>query len=81
MEELVPLGFGFLLGAFLAVVKPSLRLWIGAPIAVLLGTTATIVTGEAEISWAYVLVDVPLVAVAATLGVAVGRTVRRARDA
>jgi hypothetical protein len=81
MEELVPLGLGLLLGAVLGLVKPSLRLWAGAPVAVLLGATATVVTGEAEISWAYVLFDVPLVAVSATLGVAAGRAARRARDA
>jgi hypothetical protein len=81
MEELIPLGLGLLLGAVLGLVRPSLRLSAGAPVAVLLGATATIVTGEAEISWAYLLFDIPLVAVAATLGLAAGRALRRAREA
>ena len=50
MEELIPLGLGLLLGAVLGLIRPSLRLWAGAPVAVLLGATATVVTGEAEIS-------------------------------
>ena len=68
MEELIPLGFGLLLGSVLGMVRPSLRLSVGAAMAVALGFTATVVTGEAEISWGYLLIDIPTVAVAAALG-------------
>jgi hypothetical protein len=73
VEELVPLGFGLLLGAVLGVLRPSLRLPVGAVLAVALGACATIVTGEASISWSYLLVDIPVVSVAAVLGLLAGR--------
>jgi len=41
---------------------------VGAALAIALGFTATVVTGEFASSWGYVLVDVPLVALAAFLG-------------
>jgi len=73
MEELVPLGFGFVLGAALGLLRPALRLPIGAAAAVALGVLATLVTGEAAISWAFILVDIPIVAVSAVLGLLAGR--------
>ena len=78
MQELVPLLSGFAIGLVLGAVRPSLRRWSVGVAAVLLGTPATVVTGEAEISWAFVLIDVPLVALAALCGllVAHGRASR-----
>lgn len=67
MAELIPAGCGFLLGAALGRVRVSLRLPLGAPLAVALGAFATVVTGEAMISWAFVLIDIPIVAVAALI--------------
>jgi xanthosine utilization system XapX-like protein len=74
VEELIPLGSGLLLGAVLGLLKPSLRLPLGAALAVALGILATVVTGESKISWSYVLIDVPIVAVAAVLGLLAGRS-------
>ena len=65
MEELIPVGFGILLGCALGFVRFSVRLPLGGAVAVVLGITATAVTGEATISWAFVLIDIPMVAVAA----------------
>ncbi len=65
MEELIPAGCGFLLGAAVGRVKVSLRLPLAAPLAVALGAFATVVTGEATASLAFVLIDIPIVAVAA----------------
>lgn len=73
MEELVPLSFGFLLGTTLGLWKSQLRLPVGAVLAGALGVLATVVTGEARVSWAFVLIDIPLVAAAAVLGVLAGR--------
>jgi hypothetical protein len=73
MEELVPIGFGFLLGAALSQVRSSLWVPVGLPLAIALGFAATAVTGEAAISWAFVLIDIPLVALAALLGRLAGR--------
>jgi hypothetical protein len=73
MEELVPFAFGFVLGLVLGFVRRSLRLPVGAFVAVVLGVTATVVTGEASISWAFVLFDIPIVAVSAVIGLIAGR--------
>jgi hypothetical protein len=71
--ELIPLGCGLLLGVALGRVRPALRLPLGAVLAVGLGFLATAVTGEAAISWAFVLIDIPIVAV----GALVARLVER----
>jgi hypothetical protein len=65
VQELIPVGFGVLLGSGLGFVRFSLRLPLGGALAVVLGMIATAVTGEATISWAFVLTDIPMVAVAA----------------
>jgi hypothetical protein len=65
LGELLPLGCGLLLGVALGRVRPALRLPLGATLAVGLGFLATAVTGEAAISWAFVLIDIPIVAVGA----------------
>ena len=65
MQELFPLACGLLLGAALGFVRPSIRLPVGVALAVVLGVVATVITGEFKASWAYLLVDIPLVAVAA----------------
>jgi hypothetical protein len=67
MQELIPIGCGLLLGATLGLVRPSIRLAVGAAMCVVLGVLATVVTGEFRISWEYLLVDIPLVALAAFL--------------
>jgi hypothetical protein len=79
--EFIPLGFGFLLGNVLGVVRPSLRLSVGAAMAVALGVAATVVTGEAAVSWGYVLIDIPTVAVAAVLGWTAARQLAASRGA
>lgn len=81
MNELVPLITGFALGLVLGAVRPSLRWWIGAPLAAALGVIATVITGEFETSWGFVLIDIPLVVAAAAGGLLaarrlVGRTAR-----
>jgi hypothetical protein len=68
MQELIPFGCGLLLGAALGWVRPAIRLWVGALLAVALGVFATVITGEFHLSWDYLLVDIPLVAVAAFAG-------------
>jgi hypothetical protein len=73
MQELFPIAFGLILGGALGFVRPSLRLPVGAAMAVVLGVLATFVTGEFKTSWAYLLVDIPLVAIAAVVGLLAGR--------
>jgi hypothetical protein len=77
MQELVPLISGFAAGVALGALRPSLRVSVGACLAVVLGVLATVVTGEFKTSWAFVLVDIPLVALAAVCGLAVSRQAAR----
>jgi peptidoglycan/LPS O-acetylase OafA/YrhL len=78
VRELLPIGCGFLLGAVACGLRPSLRRPVVAVLAIALGVTATVLTGEASISWAFVLIDIPMVAVAASVGLLVGRRLDRA---
>ena len=73
MQELVPLLSGLVMGAALGALRPSMRWWVGALLAVALGVFATVVTGEFKTSWGYVLIDIPLVALAAVCGLLVTR--------
>jgi hypothetical protein len=73
VQELVPLFSGFAAGVALGALRPSLRLPVGAALAVVLGVLATIVTGEFKTSWEFVLIDIPLVALATMFGLAVAR--------
>ena len=75
MQEIVPVAFGLILGLALGYVRPSIRLLLGCLLAILLGVLATVVTGEFKSSWGYLLVDIPLVAVASLVGLVGGRRV------
>jgi hypothetical protein len=76
MQELFPLACGLVLGVFLGAVRPGMRLPVGAALAIVLGVLATVATGEFKTSWGYLLIDIPLVAIAAVAGLAVGRLAR-----
>jgi hypothetical protein len=76
MQELLPLAGGLVAGVALGLLRQSLRLPLGALLAVLLGTLATVVTGEMSISPAFLLVDIPLVALASVLGLLGARRLR-----
>lgn len=75
MQELVPLVSGFAVGLVLGALRPSLRIWVGGSLAVALGVLATVVTGEFKTSWAFILVDIPIVALASVCGLLVARRV------
>lgn len=76
MHELFPLFCGLLLGVGLGVLRPGIRLPVGAALSVVLGVLATAVAGEFEISWGFVLIDIPEVALAAFLGLTAVRQLR-----
>ena len=78
VQELLPIGCGFLLGVLAGRLRPSLRWPVVAVLAIVLGVTATVVTGEAEVSWAFVLIDIPMVAVSASVGFLVAHRLGRA---
>jgi hypothetical protein len=68
VQELLPIGCGVALGALAGGLSPAVRVPVTAVLAIGLGVFATSVTGEAAISWAFVLIDIPMVAVAASIG-------------
>ncbi len=74
MQELFPVVSGVVLGIVVAGLRPSLRLWVGVLLAAVLGLCATVLSGEFEVSWDYLLVDIPLVAVSAGLSFTLART-------
>jgi hypothetical protein len=68
VEELLPVASGLVLGSILGLLRPSLRLPVGVVLVIVLGVAATVVSGEYLISWSFLLIDIPLVAVAAVAG-------------
>jgi hypothetical protein len=73
MGELLPILTGLIVGGILGLIKPSIRLAIGIVLAVPLGVLATFLTGEHHISWAFVLIDIPIVGFSAIAGLALAR--------
>jgi hypothetical protein len=65
MSELFPVLCGACAGLALGTIPPARRFRLGLLLSVLLGITATIVSGEFRIGWEYLLIDIPLVAVSA----------------
>jgi hypothetical protein len=56
-----------------------MRLLAGAPLAVLFGVVATVISGEFRIGWEYLLIDIPLVGLSAVATLVVTRRVVRGR--
>jgi hypothetical protein len=77
MQELLPIASGLLLGALLGLLRPSLRLPLGAGAAVCLGLMATVVSGEFRISWGFLAIDIPAAALAAVAGLLAVQRARR----
>ena len=64
MNEIFPFVSGLALGALLGYLRPQTRIAVGALAAVAIGAVATIVSGEYQVGWDFLLVDIPLVALA-----------------
>lgn len=75
-NEFFPVLSGLAIGVILGLIAPRLRVWIGAVLAILFGVLATVLSGEAEISWGFLLIDIPLVAIAAIVGFMLMRRLR-----
>ena len=77
MHELLPILSGLLLGAALPLIRPQMRLEVGVGASVVLGTFATIISGEYRIGWEFLLIHIPLVALCSVIGFATARWIRR----
>lgn len=68
MEEVFPVASGVVLGLVVAyLVSGRLRGWILAVGSIVIGTTASWISGELKVSWLYLPVDVGQVLVAGAL--------------
>ena len=67
MGEIFPIAAGLICGLLLGSVtaRRPLALWLA--VSVVLGFLATVLSGEWRISWAFLLIDIPLVAGCAAL--------------
>jgi hypothetical protein len=80
VNELFPIVSGLLVGSLLPLVRPQVRLRMAVAASVVLGTLATILSGEYKIGWEFLLIDIPLVALFATAAYVTVRGLRRGRD-
>ena len=81
MTELFPIVAGLLCGLLLGSLTARRRVIVGLAFSVVAGVLATVVSGEWRISWAFLLIDIPLVAVSAVVGdlLSRGLVLRQAR--
>jgi hypothetical protein len=79
VQELLPVMSGLFLGSLLGLLRPSLRVPIGVVLIIAFGVLATVVSGEYLISWSFLLIDIPLVAISAAAGLIVTHRLRWAR--
>ncbi len=77
-SEVFPILSGLMLGAFLGRFAPRLTRGACIALSIPLGALATIASGEFRLSWGYLLIDAPLVAVFAVLGAVVAYRLRPA---
>jgi predicted permease len=75
-HELLPVAIGLGVGAVLGGVRPLLPTAIVLLLSVPLGFLVTVITGEFELGWEYLLIDIPLVALSATAAFWTVRLVR-----
>ena len=76
VEELLPVASGLVIGLILGLLRPSLRVPIGVVLIIAFGVLATVVSGEYLISWSFLLIDIPLVAVSAAASLYVTHRLR-----
>jgi hypothetical protein len=76
VEEILPVVSGLVLGVLIGLLRPSLRIPVGAALILAFGVLATVVSGEYLISWSFLLIDIPLVAVSAAASLYVTHRLR-----
>jgi len=77
--ELMPALAGLALGLLLAWFRSRKHRWMAGILVVVIGISATIASGEFRISWGFLFIDIPLVAVAAVAGFAIFRLLNPGR--
>lgn len=77
MHELFPIAAGLLIGSLLVFVRPGWRLPVGLAAAIVVGVTATVISGEYKIGWEFLLIDIPGAALATGAGYLATKRARR----
>jgi hypothetical protein len=78
MEELLPVASGLVIGLILGLIRPSARVPVGVLLIFAFGVLATVVSGEYLISWSFLLIDIPLVALSAAASLFVTHRLQQA---
>lgn len=76
-NELFPIVSGLVLGGVLSLIRPQMRVVVAVGASVVLGTLATVISGEYKIGWEFLLIDIPLVAICAAAAFATVRAAHR----
>jgi hypothetical protein len=75
VTEFFPVVAGLACGVLLGSLTARRRVIVGLIFSVVAGVLATVVSGEWRISWAFLLIDIPLVAVSAVVGDLLSRSI------
>ena len=68
MTEIFPVVAGLVCGVLLGTLTVRRPVLVGVAFSVVAGILATVLAGEWRISWAFLLVDIPLVGLSAAVG-------------
>jgi hypothetical protein len=75
--EIFPIACGLLLGSILGIRSTSEKLSSAAALTFFFGILATVISGEFRVSLAFLLIDVPTVALSSLSALVVTRRLRR----
>lgn len=75
-NEIFPVVSGLVAGLVLGTVTARHRPWVWALLSVVLGLLATVLSGEFKTTWAFLLIDIPLVGAASAASFLGSRAVR-----
>jgi hypothetical protein len=68
VDELFPVMAGLVCGVLLGTVTVRRPVLVGVLLSVVAGVLATVLSGEWKVSWAFLLIDIPLVGLSAVVG-------------
>jgi len=74
VAEIFPVLAGLICGLVLGGLTARRRIVVGVGVSIVAGLLATVLSGEWRVSWAFLPIDIPLVAVSAVVGDLVSRT-------
>lgn len=79
MIEIVPVALGAASGLLVGGTTARRPMWLWLSVSLLLGIAATTLTGEWKTTWAFLIIDIPLVALSSAAAFMAVRTMERRR--